>query len=84
MKTLSRILLGATFGLTCAVAMAAGTPIKQTLVNYDNVQIEVSSQGKGPVIVMLPSLGRSARDYDQVAHYLQVDGFRVLRPEPRA
>lgn len=83
MKTLSRILLSATFGLTCAVAMAAGTPIKQTLVNYDNVQIEVSSQGKGPVIVMLPSLGRSARDYDQVAHYLQVDGFRVLRPEPR-
>jgi pimeloyl-ACP methyl ester carboxylesterase len=40
-------------------------------------------QGQGPVIVMLPSLGRSVRDYDQVAERLVADGFRVLRPEPR-
>ncbi|AKV08364.1 hydrolase [Pseudomonas fluorescens NCIMB 11764] len=83
MKTVSRLLLGATFGLASAIAMAAGAPFKQELVSYDNVQIEVNAQGTGPVIVMLPSLGRSGRDYDQVADYLQADGFRVVRPEPR-
>lgn len=83
MKNVSRFLLGATFGLSCAMAMAAGAPLKQELVRYDNVQIEVNAQGTGPVIVMLPSLGRSGRDYDQVADYLQADGFRVVRPEPR-
>lgn len=57
--------------------------VKRELVRYDNVQIEVMSQGRGPVIVMLPSLGRSGRDYDKVAANLQKDGFRVLRPEPR-
>jgi pimeloyl-ACP methyl ester carboxylesterase len=82
-KIVSRLLLGATFGLASAVAMAAGAPLKQALVRYDNVQIEVNAQGTGPVIVMLPSLGRSGRDYDQVADYLQADGFRVVRPEPR-
>jgi pimeloyl-ACP methyl ester carboxylesterase len=47
------------------------------------VQIEYLDQGEGPVIVILPSLGRSGRDYDEVAKYLVADGFRVLRPEPR-
>jgi pimeloyl-ACP methyl ester carboxylesterase len=82
MKKISRFLFAATLSLTAAVALA-GTPVKQDVVRYDNVQIEVNSQGKGPIIVMLPSLGRSGRDYDQVANYLQADGFRVVRPEPR-
>jgi pimeloyl-ACP methyl ester carboxylesterase len=70
------------------VAMAAPAPtfaqrLGHELVRYDNVQIDVTTQGKGPVIVMLPSLGRSGRDYDKVAARLQKSGFRVLRPEPR-
>lgn len=83
MKTISRFLFGATLTLAAAIAMASTPPLKQEVVRYDNVQIEVTSQGEGPVIVMLPSLGRSGRDYDQVANYLQADGFRVVRPEPR-
>lgn len=83
MKTISRFLFGATLSLAAAIAMANNSPLKQEVVRYDNVQIEVNSQGEGPVIVMLPSLGRSGRDYDQVANYLQADGFRVVRPEPR-
>lgn len=47
------------------------------------VQIEYADQGAGPVICILPSLARSGRDYDVVAHHLQADGWRVLRPEPR-
>jgi len=83
MKNISRFLFGATLSLAAAIAMANNSPLKQEVVRYDNVQIEVNSQGEGPVIVMLPSLGRSGRDYDQVANYLQADGFRVIRPEPR-
>jgi len=83
MKSISRFLFGATLSLAAAIAMASTPPLKQEVVRYDDVQIEVNSQGEGPVIVMLPSLGRSGRDYDQVANYLQADGFRVVRPEPR-
>jgi len=66
-----------------ALAAAGGVKITDDVVKHGNVQIEVLSQGKGPTIVILPSLGRSVRDYDQVAQYLVADGFRVLRPEPR-
>ena len=34
-------------------------------------------------IVMLPSLGRGAADFDLIAKRLAEAGFRVLRPEPR-
>lgn len=47
------------------------------------VQIEYADQGIGPVICILPSLARSGRDYDIVANYLQQEGLRVIRPEPR-
>ena len=47
------------------------------------MRIEVIAQGVGPVIVILPSLGRGAEDYNVVAALLAQDGFRVLRPEPR-
>ncbi|QBC32717.1 alpha/beta fold hydrolase [Pandoraea sp. XY-2] len=70
------VALGVSFG-----ALAAN--VEHTLVKHDNVQIDVMRQGKGPLIVMLPSLGRSARDYDDVAARLVADGFRVVRPEPR-
>ncbi|AQH05408.1 hydrolase (plasmid) [Burkholderia sp. KK1] len=66
-----------------AFAATGGMSIADDVVRHGNVQIEVLSQGKGPTIVILPSLGRSVRDYDQVAEYLVSDGFRVLRPEPR-
>ncbi|UDG94396.1 alpha/beta fold hydrolase [Rhodococcus opacus] len=52
------------------------------MVTFGDVQIETISQGEGPAVI-LPSLGRSAEDYDDVAARLADDGFRVLRPEPR-
>jgi len=76
------------FAPIAIVAMAVAQPaaaqrLGHELVRHDDVQIDVTTQGKGPVIVMLPSLGRSGRDYDKVAARLQQSGFRVLRPEPR-
>jgi len=66
-----------------AFASTDAGKITDDVIKHKDVQIEVLSQGKGPTIVILPSLGRSARDYDKVAQYLVADGFRVLRPEPR-
>jgi pimeloyl-ACP methyl ester carboxylesterase len=47
------------------------------------VEIVVYAQGHGPVIVLLPSLGRGATDLVEIAEPLCDAGWRVLRPEPR-
>jgi pimeloyl-ACP methyl ester carboxylesterase len=52
-------------------------------VTYDNVSIDLTSEGAGPLIVLLPSRGRDLDDFDQVAAGLAKAGFRVLRPQPR-
>lgn len=72
------------FGLTSFVAQPAeAAAAKHIMVHRGDVQIDVLEQGKGPAIVILPSLGRGAGDYDRVAKLLAADGFRVLRPQPR-
>ncbi|MBI0538015.1 alpha/beta hydrolase [Roseomonas sp. KE2513] len=45
--------------------------------------LEVLDEGQGAAIVLLPSLGRGAEDFDVLAPMLTEAGFRVLRPEPR-
>jgi pimeloyl-ACP methyl ester carboxylesterase len=47
------------------------------------ISIEILAEGRGPVIVFLPSRGRGADDYDVVAHRVAAGGFRVIRPQPR-
>jgi len=49
----------------------------------DDVEILVYRQGTGPVVVLLPSLGRGATDMLELALPLCDAGYRVLRPEPR-
>ena len=53
------------------------------MVRYENVSIEVIAEGRGPLIVLLPSLGRDSEEFDPVAERLAAAGFRVLRPQPR-
>ena len=73
-----------TFACTAFAAHAYDpTAVERHVVSRDNVDIEVLSQGSGPVIVLLPSLGRSGEDYEAVAAMLSSQGFRVLRPQPR-
>ena len=48
-----------------------------------NVTIEYADFGQGPVIVMLPSLARSGRDFHAIAPLIAAQGFRVILPEPR-
>jgi pimeloyl-ACP methyl ester carboxylesterase len=53
------------------------------VVRRDNVTIEVIAEGRGPLIVMLPSLGRDSEEFDPAAARIASAGFRVLRPQPR-
>jgi len=77
MKTIAAALLGA---LLAMPALAA--PPEHIMVTRGDVRLEVLAQGKGPAIVLLPSLGRGATDFDAIAERLAAAGFRVLRPEP--
>jgi pimeloyl-ACP methyl ester carboxylesterase len=65
-------------------AVSASAPaVERALAVRGDVQIEVLTQGAGPAIVLLPSLGRGASDFDRIAQRLAQAGFRVLRPQPR-
>jgi pimeloyl-ACP methyl ester carboxylesterase len=57
--------------------------VTRTIVTRGDTRIEVLSQGSGPLVVLLPSLGRGAEDFDEIAVRLMAAGFRVLRPQPR-
>jgi pimeloyl-ACP methyl ester carboxylesterase len=57
--------------------------LTRTVIARGDVRIEVLAQGEGNVIVLLPSLGRGAGDFDAVAERLAGAGYRVLRPQPR-
>jgi pimeloyl-ACP methyl ester carboxylesterase len=90
MKTLSRLIVSAAAALlvTATVVLAApqasAEPTSTVIRNQSgDGRIEVLAQGDGPVIVLLPSLGRGASDFDAIAERLTVAGFRVLRPQPR-
>jgi pimeloyl-ACP methyl ester carboxylesterase len=57
--------------------------VRRIVVRRPEVTIEVLAQGRGRRIVLLPSLGRGAGDFDPIAERLAGAGFRVLRPQPR-
>jgi pimeloyl-ACP methyl ester carboxylesterase len=58
--------------------------VQRRLIRRSNeVVIEYYAQGSGPVMVLLPSLGRGATDMLELALPLCAAGWRVLRPEPR-
>jgi pimeloyl-ACP methyl ester carboxylesterase len=66
------------------MAAASQAPTRNVVANRD-VRIEVLAQGdgQGRVVVLLPSLGRGASDFDPIAERLASAGYRVLRPQPR-
>lgn len=53
-------------------------------VQSQAARIAMRSMGEtGPVIVMLPSLGRGASDFDALAYACAKAGWHVILPEPR-
>ena len=69
--------------LALLMVTSASAQITRTIVTRGDVRIEVLSQGSGPLVVLLPSLGRGAEDFDAIAVRLAAAGLRVLRPQPR-
>jgi len=45
--------------------------------------VQVRSIGTGHAVVMLPSLGRGASDFEDLAQRLAAKGYRAVAPEPR-
>jgi pimeloyl-ACP methyl ester carboxylesterase len=71
-------------GSALAASRAPSEPTSIVIANQNgDGRIEVLAQGDGPVIVLLPSLGRGAADFDEIAARLGSAGYRVLRPQPR-
>jgi len=80
---LRRIVPAATACLILLGAVTAQAEPVREIVAADDVRIEVISEGSGPLVVLLPSRGRAAEDFDAVAAGLAKAGFRILRPQPR-
>jgi pimeloyl-ACP methyl ester carboxylesterase len=57
--------------------------IERKIVERGDVRLDVLSEGSGPPVVLLPSLGRGASDFDPIAAALAAARFRVSCPEPR-
>ena len=53
------------------------------IIQYDGIKVEVITEGRGPLVVLLPSLGRDSEEFDPLAAQIAAAGFRVLRPQPR-
>ena len=66
-----------------AARRASSSDVERKIVVRGEVTLEVLAQGAGSPVVLLPSLGRGAADFDPIARLVQAAGYRVLRPQPR-
>ena len=57
--------------------------ITRSLVERGDARIDVLARGNGPLVLMIPSLGRPAEDFDDLSRRLAGAGYRALRPQPR-
>lgn len=72
--------------LACLIVLGTGAVRAERareIVAYDDVRIEVITEGSGPLVVLLPSRGRGSEDFDEIAAAIAKAGFRVVRPQPR-
>jgi pimeloyl-ACP methyl ester carboxylesterase len=64
------------------MSLASVANPERKLLDMGPTHIEYIAQGSGPLVVLLPSLGRGAEDFDDVRSRL-AHAFRVLTPQPR-
>ena len=57
--------------------------LTSSIVKAAHGQVEIYAGGSGPLIVLLPSLGRGAADFTELGQRLAMRGYRVAAPEPR-
>jgi len=53
------------------------------MIKTPSSSIEVVTQGAGPLVVLIPSLGRGAEDFNDLGERLALAGYRALAPQPR-
>jgi pimeloyl-ACP methyl ester carboxylesterase len=69
--------------IVCGVLAGSVFGRTREVVKRDRVSIDLTAEGRGPLIVLLPSLGRDSEEFDPLAEQIAAAGFRVLRPQPR-
>lgn len=69
----------------CAAAPRAADAVSARMVSAARGPIEVLESGPrdGEPVLLIPSLGRGAEDFDDLAGRLARAGYRVIRPQPR-
>jgi pimeloyl-ACP methyl ester carboxylesterase len=55
---------------------------ERKLLDLGTSRIEYFVRGRGPLVVLLPSLGRGAEDFDEIANRI-AHACRVITPQPR-
>ncbi len=65
--------------------MSPAEPAKhhQAIVDGPAGPIEVIERGEGPPVVLIPSLGRGAGDFDLLSGQLADAGYHAIAPQPR-
>jgi pimeloyl-ACP methyl ester carboxylesterase len=53
------------------------------LAQRSNSTVEVLVDGAGPLVLMIPSLGRGAEDFEDLSRAVVKSGYRVARLQPR-
>jgi pimeloyl-ACP methyl ester carboxylesterase len=70
--------------ITTVCLSGAGSVLAETrTVPHGDAVIEYHIDGRGPPVLMIPSLGRPATDFDDLAARLAAAGYTTVRPEPR-
>jgi pimeloyl-ACP methyl ester carboxylesterase len=78
-----RVISAAIVLTAAAVPSFADAPVETRFVTNGAAHLEVLSQGSGPLVILIPSLGRGAHDFDDLAAHIAAAGFQVARAEPR-
>ena len=70
-----------------AATTALAAPVRHPLVTRQSVagevHIDVTVRGKGPLVILIPSLGRGGADFDDLARSLARAGFTTAAVDPR-
>jgi len=66
-----------------SIGSARSETTRHVVARDEDIAIEVFARGQGPLVVLLPSLGRGAEDMAELAEPLAERGLRTLCPEPR-